>query len=145
MSSFLLRYRGSPHLNIVGDVVMVVTGQTQRPDIVRPWAHRHGRVMASYHHPGDWVIGWMGWHRGGAGASRLALHVEVEPSCVSAAHVPLPILDAEGTKTPQITRRCSGETSLHRRGGVACDDVDTVYPAIRAARTAPADEALRYE
>ncbi|HJX19858.1 MAG TPA: FtsX-like permease family protein, partial [Steroidobacteraceae bacterium] len=143
MSLILLLIVAVAAFNIVAMLVMVVTDKRTDIAILRTLGAAPRRVMGIFITQGL-VIGWLGVALGVVLGVALALHV--------ATIVPLlertfrfQILDADVYYTTAIP------AEVHWRNVVTIAVVAllltalaTVYPAIRAARTAPA-EALRYE
>src|SRR6202045_4266665 len=143
MSLILLVIVAVAAFNIVAMLVMVVTDKRTDIAIVRTFGAAPGRVMGIFLTQGL-VIGWVGVALGVVLGFALALH--------GATIVPFlkrtfrfQILDADVYYITAIP------SEVHWRNVVTIAVVAllltalaTVYPAIRAARTAPA-EALRYE
>jgi lipoprotein-releasing system permease protein len=143
MSLILLLIVAVAAFNIVAMLVMVVTDKRTDIAILRTFGAAPGRVMGIFITQGL-VIGWLGVALGVAIGLALALNVEtVEPFLERTFH--FQILDSNVYYSSAIP------SEVHAANVVAIavaalvlTTLATIYPAIRAARIAPA-EALRYE
>jgi len=143
MSLILLLIVAVAAFNIVAMLVMVVTDKRTDIAIMRTLGAAPARVMGIFITQGL-VIGWLGVALGVALGLELALHVE--------SIVPLlertfrfQILDADVYYITTIPSEVHwGNVVIIAVAALALTALATVYPAVRAARTAPA-EALRYE
>ena len=143
MSLILLLIVAVAAFNIVAMLVMVVTDKRTDIAILRTLGAAPRRVMGIFMTQGL-VIGWLGVALGVALGLTLALNVEtIEPFLERTFH--FQILDSEVYYSSVIP------SEVHAANVVAIGAaallltaLATIYPAIRAARTAPA-EALRYE
>jgi len=143
MSLILLLIVAVAAFNIVAMLVMVVTDKRTDIAILRTLGAAPRRVMGIFMTQGL-VIGWLGVALGVALGLTLALNVEtIEPFLERTFH--FQILDSDVYYSSVIP------SEVHAANVVAIGAaallltaLATIYPAIRAARTAPA-EALRYE
>jgi lipoprotein-releasing system permease protein len=143
MSLILLLIVAVAAFNIVAMLVMVVTDKRTDIAIVRTFGASPRRVMGIFITQGL-VIGWLGVALGVALGVSLALHVD--------SIVPLlertfrfQIMDSEVYYITAIPSEVhAGNVLVIALAALGLTALATVYPAIRAARTAPA-EALRYE
>jgi lipoprotein-releasing system permease protein len=143
MSLILLLIVAVAAFNIVAMLVMVVTDKRTDIAILRTFGAAPRRVMGIFVTQGL-VIGWLGVALGVALGLALALNVEsLEPFLERTFH--FQILD------PNVYYNSVIPSEVHAANVVAIaaaalvlTTLATIYPAIRAARTAPA-EALRYE
>jgi len=143
MSLILLLIVAVAAFNIVAMLVMVVTDKRTDIAILRTLGAAPRRVMGIFITQGL-VIGWLGVALGVALGLALALNVEtIEPFLERTFH--FQILDSDVYYSSVIP------SEVHAANVVAIGvaallltALATIYPAIRAAGTAPA-EALRYE
>jgi lipoprotein-releasing system permease protein len=143
MSLILLLIVAVAAFNIIAMLVMVVTDKRTDIAIVRTFGASPRRVMGIFITQGL-VIGWLGVALGVALGVSLALHVD--------SIVPLlertfrfQIMDADVYYITAIPSEVhAGNVLVIALAALGLTALATVYPAIRAARTAPA-EALRYE
>ena len=143
MSLILLLIVAVAAFNIVAMLVMVVTDKRTDIAIMRTFGAAPGAVMGVFITQGL-VIGWLGVAFGAVLGLLLALHVD--------AIVPFlehtfrfHIMDAEVYYITAIPSEVHwGNVAAIALAALALTALATIYPAIRAARTAPA-EALRYE
>jgi lipoprotein-releasing system permease protein len=143
MSLILLLIVAVAAFNIIAMLVMVVTDKRTDIAIVRTLGASPRRVMGIFITQGL-VIGWLGVALGVALGLMLALHVD--------SIVPLlervfrfQIMDADVYYITAIPSEVHASNVLGiALAALTLTALATVYPAIRAARTAPA-EALRYE
>ena len=143
MSLILLLIVAVAAFNIVAMLVMVVTDKRTDIAIMRTFGAAPGAVMGVFITQGL-VIGWLGVAFGAVLGLLLALHVD--------AIVPFlehtfrfHIMDAEVYYITAIPSEVHwGNIAAIAVAALLLTALATIYPAIRAARTAPA-EALRYE
>ena len=143
MSLILLLIVAVAAFNIVAMLVMVVTDKRTDIAIVRTFGAAPRAVMGIFVTQGL-VIGWLGVALGAALGLVLALHVDsIVPFLEHTFR--FHIMDADVYYTTAIP------SEVHWRNVAAIalaalllTALATIYPAVRAARTAPA-EALRYE
>jgi lipoprotein-releasing system permease protein len=143
MALILLLIVAVAAFNIVAMLVMVVTDKRTDIAILRTFGASPRRVMGVFVTQGL-VIGWLGVLLGIALGVALALNVE--------AIVPLlehtfrfQIMDAEVYYTTSIPSDLKwSNVAWISAAALLLTGFATLYPAVRAARTAPA-EALRYE
>jgi len=143
MSLILLLIVAVAAFNIVAMLVMVVTDKRTDIAIVRTLGASPRRVMGIFITQGL-VIGWLGVALGVLLGLALALHVDTIVPFLQRTFR-FQILDAEvyyDTAIPAEVQWSSILTIVV--AALLLTTLATVYPAIRAARTAPA-EALRYE
>ncbi|HVH83409.1 MAG TPA: lipoprotein-releasing ABC transporter permease subunit, partial [Steroidobacteraceae bacterium] len=143
MSLILLLIVAVAAFNIVAMLVMVVTDKRTDIAILRTFGAVPRRVMGIFITQGL-VIGWLGVALGVALGLTLALNVEtIEPFLERTLH--FQILDSDVYYSSVIPSEVHA-TNVVAIGAAALllTALATIYPAIRAARTAPA-EALRYE
>jgi lipoprotein-releasing system permease protein len=143
MSLILLLIVAVAAFNIVAMLVMVVTDKRTDIAIMRTFGAAPPRVMGIFMTQGL-VIGWLGVALGTALGLLLAFHVDtIVPFLEHTLH--FQILDADVYYITAIPSEVHwGNIAAIALAALLLTALATVYPAIRAARTAPA-EALRYE
>ena len=143
MSLILLLIVAVAAFNIVAMLVMVVTDKRTDIAIVRTFGAAPRRVMGIFLTQGL-IIGWLGVALGVALGLTLALHVEsIVPFLERAFH--FQILDSDVYYNSSIPSEVHWSNIIViTTAALLLTALATIYPAIRAARTAPA-EALRYE
>jgi lipoprotein-releasing system permease protein len=143
MSLILLLIVAVAAFNIVAMLVMVVTDKRTDIAILRTFGAAPGRVMGIFITQGL-VIGWLGVGLGVALGLALALNVEtIEPFLERTLH--FQILDANVYYNSVIPSEVHAANVVAiAAAALLLTTLATIYPAIRAARIAPA-EALRYE
>jgi len=143
MSLILLLIVAVAAFNIVAMLVMVVTDKRTDIAIVRTFGAAPRRVMGIFLTQGL-VIGWLGVVLGVVLGLTLALHVEtIVPFLERSLH--FQILDSDVYYNSSIPSEVHwSNVAVIATAALLLTALATVYPAIRAARTAPA-EALRYE
>jgi lipoprotein-releasing system permease protein len=143
MSLILLLIVAVAAFNIVAMLVMVVTDKRTDIAILRTFGAAPGRVMGIFITQGL-VIGWLGVGLGVALGLALALNVEtIEPFLERTLH--FQILDSNVYYNSVIPSEVHAANVVAiAAAALLLTTLATIYPAIRAARTAPA-EALRYE
>jgi lipoprotein-releasing system permease protein len=143
MSLILLLIVAVAAFNIVAMLVMVVTDKRTDIAILRTFGAAPRRVMGIFITQGL-VIGWLGVALGVALGLLLALNVEtIEPFLERTFH--FQILDSDVYYSSAIPSEVhAGNVLVIAVAALLLTTLATIYPAIRAARTAPA-EALRYE
>ena len=143
MSLILLLIVAVAAFNIVAMLVMVVTDKRTDIAIVRTFGAAPGRVMSIFITQGL-VIGWLGVALGVVLGLALALHVDTIVPFLEHSFG-FQILDSDVYYITTIPSEVHpGNIIVIAVAALALTALATVYPAIRAARTAPA-EALRYE
>src|SRR2546423_803224 len=143
MSLILLLIVAVAAFNIVAMLVMVVTDKRTDIAIVRTLGASPRRVMGIFITQGL-VIGWLGVALGVVLGLALALHVDTIVPFLQRTFR-FQILDAEVYYNTAIPAEVHLSNILAiALAALLLTALATVYPAIRAARTAPA-EALRYE
>jgi lipoprotein-releasing system permease protein len=143
MSLILLLIVAVAAFNIIAMLVMVVTDKRTDIAIVRTFGASPRRVMAIFVTQGL-VIGWLGVALGVALGVTLALHVDTIVPFIERTFR-FQIMDSDVyyiTAIPSDVH--AGNVLVIALAALGLTALATVYPAIRAARTAPA-EALRYE
>jgi lipoprotein-releasing system permease protein len=143
MSLILLLIVAVAAFNIIAMLVMVVTDKRTDIAIVRTFGASPRRVMAIFITQGL-VIGWLGVALGVALGITLALHVDTIVPFIERTFR-FQIMDSDVyyiTAIPSDVH--AGNVLVIALAALGLTALATVYPAIRAARTAPA-EALRYE
>ena len=143
MSLILLLIVAVAAFNIVAMLVMVVTDKRTDIAILRTFGAAPGRVMNIFITQGL-VIGWLGVALGVVLGLALALHVDTIVPFLEHTFG-FQILDSDVYYITTIPSEVHpGNIIVIAVAALALTALATVYPAIRAARTAPA-EALRYE
>ena len=143
MSLILLLIVAVAAFNIVAMLVMVVTDKRTDIAILRTFGAAPARVMGIFITQGL-VIGWLGVALGVGLGLELALHVETIVPFLERTFR-FRILDADVYYITAIPAEVHwGNVVVIAALALALTALATVYPAVRAARTAPA-EALRYE
>jgi lipoprotein-releasing system permease protein len=143
MSLILLLIVAVAAFNIVAMLVMVVTDKRTDIAIMRTFGAAPRRVMGIFLTQGL-VIGWLGVALGLVLGLILALHVETIVPFLERTFR-FQIMDSDVYYTTAIPSEVHwGNIVVIAVAALALTALATVYPAIRAARTAPA-EALRYE
>ncbi|TLY67320.1 MAG: lipoprotein-releasing ABC transporter permease subunit [Gammaproteobacteria bacterium] len=143
MSLILLLIVAVAAFNIVAMLVMVVTDKRTDIAIMRTFGAAPARVMGIFITQGL-VIGWLGVALGVGLGLELALHVETIVPLLERTFR-FQILDADVYYITAIPAEVHwGNVVVIAALALALTALATVYPAVRAARTAPA-EALRYE
>ena len=143
MSLILMMIVGVAAFNIVSMLVMVVTDKRTDIAILRTFGASPRRVMGIFVTQGL-VIGWLGVALGLAVGLGVALHVDtIVPFLEQTFH--FQIFDADVYDMPTIPADVRWlNVAVISLSALFLTGVATIYPAIRASRTAPA-EALRYE
>ncbi|HYB65071.1 MAG TPA: lipoprotein-releasing ABC transporter permease subunit [Steroidobacteraceae bacterium] len=143
MSLILLLIVAVAAFNIVAMLVMVVTDKRTDIAILRTFGAAPRRVMGIFVTQGL-VIGWLGVALGLALGLALALNVEtIVPFLERTFH--FQILDSDVYYSSAIPSEVHAANVMAiGAAALLLTALATVYPALRAARTAPA-EALRYE
>ena len=143
MSLILLLIVAVAAFNIVAMLVMVVTDKRTDIAILRTFGAAPRRVMGIFITQGL-VIGWLGVALGVALGLTLALNVEtIEPFLERTFH--FQILDSNVYYSSAIPSEVHAANVVAiAAAALLLTALATIYPAVRAARTAPA-EALRYE
>ncbi len=143
MSLILLLIVAVAAFNIVAMLVMVVTDKRTDIAILRTFGAAPRRVMGIFITQGL-VIGWLGVALGVALGLVLALNVEtIEPFLERTFH--FQILDSDVYYSSAIPSEVHvANVVAIAAAALALTALATIYPALRAAHTAPA-EALRYE
>jgi lipoprotein-releasing system permease protein len=143
MSLILLLIVAVAAFNIVAMLVMVVTDKRTDIAIMRTFGAAPARVMGIFITQGL-VIGWLGVALGVALGLELALHVDAIVPFLERT-LRFQILDADVYYITAIPAEVHwGNVVAIAVVALGLTAFATVYPAVRAARTAPA-EALRYE
>jgi len=143
MSLILLLIVAVAAFNIVAMLVMVVTDKRTDIAIMRTFGAAPRRVMGIFITQGL-VIGWLGVALGTALGLLLALHVDTIVPFLERTFR-FQIMDADVYYITAIPSEVHwGNIAAIAVAALLLTALATIYPAIRAARTAPA-EALRYE
>jgi lipoprotein-releasing system permease protein len=143
MSLILLMIVAVAAFNIVSMLVMVVTDKRTDIAILRTLGTSPRRVMGVFMTQGL-VIGWLGVALGLTVGLSVALHIDtIVPFLEQTFH--FQIFDADVYDMPNIPSDVRWPNVLIiSLSALLLTGAATIYPAIRASRTAPA-EALRYE
>ena len=143
MSLILLLIVAVAAFNIVAMLVMVVTDKRTDIAIMRTFGAAPRRVMGIFITQGL-VIGWLGVALGAALGLLLALHVDsIVPFLERTFR--FQIMDSDVYYITAIPSEVHwNNVAIIALAALLLTALATIYPAIRAARTAPA-EALRYE
>ena len=143
MSLILLLIVAVAAFNIVAMLVMVVTDKRTDIAIMRTFGAAPRRVMGIFITQGL-VFGWLGVALGTALGLLLALHVDTIVPFLERTFR-FQIMDADVYYITTIPSEVHwGNIAAIALAALLLTALATVYPAVRAARTAPA-EALRYE
>jgi lipoprotein-releasing system permease protein len=143
MSLILLLIVAVAAFNIVAMLVMVVTDKRTDIAIMRTFGAAPRRVMGIFITQGL-VIGWLGVALGAALGLLLAFHVDTIVPFLERT-LRFQIMDADVYYITAIPSEVHwGNIAAIAVAALLLTALATIYPAIRAARTAPA-EALRYE
>ena len=143
MSLILLMIVAVAAFNIVSMLVMVVTDKRTDIAILRTFGTSPRRIMGVFMTQGL-VIGWLGVALGLIVGLSVALHIDtIVPFLEQTFH--FQIFDADVYDMPNIPSDVRWpNVVLISVCALLLTGAATIYPAIRASRTAPA-EALRYE
>ncbi|MGH8140742.1 MAG: lipoprotein-releasing ABC transporter permease subunit [Steroidobacteraceae bacterium] len=143
MSLILMMIVGVATFNIVSMLVMVVTDKRTDIAILRTLGASPRTVMGVFMTQGL-VIGWLGVALGLVVGLSVALHIDtLVPFLQQTFH--FQIFDADVYYMPRIPSDVRwSNIAVIAASALLLTGFATVYPAIRASRTAPA-EALRYE
>jgi lipoprotein-releasing system permease protein len=143
MSLILLMIVAVAAFNIVSMLVMVVTDKRTDIAILRTFGTSPRRIMGVFMTQGL-VIGWLGVALGLTVGLSIALHIDtLVPFLEQTFH--FQIFDSDVYDMPNIPSDVRwSNVLLISVSALLLTGVATLYPAIRASRTAPA-EALRYE
>jgi len=143
MSLILLLIVAVAAFNIVAMLVMVVTDKRTDIAIMRTFGAAPRRVMGIFITQGL-VIGWLGVALGAALGLLLALHVDTIVPFLEHTFR-FQIMDADVYYITSIPSEVHWDNVVTiALAALALTALATVYPAVRAAGTAPA-EALRYD
>jgi lipoprotein-releasing system permease protein len=143
MSLILLMIVAVAAFNIVSMLVMVVTDKRTDIAILRTFGTSPRRIMGVFMTQGL-VIGWLGVALGLTVGLGVALHIDtIVPFLEQTFH--FQIFDSDVYDMPTIPSDVRWPNIVAISvGALLLTGSATIYPAIRASRTAPA-EALRYE
>jgi lipoprotein-releasing system permease protein len=143
MSLILMMIVGVAAFNIVSMLVMVVTDKRTDIAILRTLGASPRRILGVFMTQGL-IIGWAGVALGVAVGLSIALHIDtIVPFLEQTFH--FQIFDADVYYMPRIPSDVRWvNIAVISVSALLLTGLATVYPAIRASRTAPA-EALRYE
>jgi lipoprotein-releasing system permease protein len=143
MSLILLMIVAVAAFNIVSMLVMVVTDKRTDIAILRTFGTSPRRIMGVFITQGL-VVGWLGVALGLAVGLSVALHIDtIVPFLEQTFH--FQIFDADVYDMPSIPSDVRWPNVIVISvSALLLTGAATIYPAIRASRTAPA-EALRYE
>lgn len=143
MSLILMLIVAVATFNIVSMLVMVVTDKRTDIAILRTLGAAPRTIMGVFMTQGL-VIGWLGVVLGLAVGLSVALHIDtIVPFLESTFH--FQIFDADVYYMPRIPSDVRwSNIAVIGISALLLTGLATVYPAVRASRTAPA-EALRYE
>jgi lipoprotein-releasing system permease protein len=143
MSLILLMIVAVAAFNIVSMLVMVVTDKRTDIAILRTFGTSPRRIMGVFMTQGL-VIGWLGVALGLTVGLSIALHIDtIVPFLEQTFH--FQIFDADVYDMPNIPSDVRWPNVIVISvSALLLTGAATIYPAIRASRTAPA-EALRYE
>jgi lipoprotein-releasing system permease protein len=143
MSLILLLIVAVAAFNIVAMLVMVVTDKRTDIAIVRTFGASPARVMGIFITQGL-VIGWLGVLLGVASGLALAFHVDIIVPFLERTFR-FQFMDADVYYITSIPSEVHwGNVLAIALAALVLTGLATLYPALRASRTAPA-EALRYE
>jgi lipoprotein-releasing system permease protein len=143
MSLILLLIVAVAAFNIVAMLVMVVTDKRTDIAIVRTFGASPARVMGIFITQGL-VIGWLGVLLGVASGLALAFHVDTIVPFLERTFR-FQFMDADVYYITSIPSEVHwGNVLAIALAALVLTGLATLYPALRASRTAPA-EALRYE
>jgi lipoprotein-releasing system permease protein len=143
MSLILLMIVAVAAFNIVAMLVMVVTDKRTDIAIVRTFGAAPGRVMGIFITQGL-VIGWLGVLCGVLIGVGVALHVDTIVPLLERIFR-FQIMDSDVFYVTTIPSEVHwGNVAVIAVAALVLTALATLYPALRAARTPPA-EALRYE
>lgn len=143
MSLILMMIVGVAAFNIVSMLVMVVTDKRTDIAILRTLGTSPRRILGVFMTQGL-IIGWAGVALGVTVGLGIALHVDtIVPFLEHTFH--FQIFDSDVYDMPRVPSDVRWiNVAVISLGALLLTGLATLYPAIRASRTAPA-EALRYE